>query len=121
MENSIFAPRQKIGRARPQNYNIELFPKSPAKKSWSSFLLSFSIAHRNPVINADPSEKNTSGSTTLGLQKCKSWTESVPIARSYDRHKLGLFSVKENDRKIRDFRHIIFRLYRRIFGFSLRG
>ena len=30
------------------------------------------------------------------------------IARSYDRHKLGLFSVKENDRKNRDFRPTIF-------------
>ena len=73
------------------------------------------------AINADPAELLHVSSTDRDWDLIKFSRQTVLITKSYDRDKLAFFSVKENDRKFRDFRPIIFRLYRRIFGFSLRG
>ena len=47
------------------------------------------------------------------------WAEFVKISQSYDQNDFSLVTLKENDRKNRDFRKIISRLYRRIFNFFL--
>ena len=79
------------------------------------------FAPKLAAINADPAERLHVSSTHRDWDLIKFSRQTVLITKSYDRDKLAFFSVKENDRKIRDFRPSIFRLYRRIFGFSLRG
>ena len=61
------------------------------------------------AINADPAELLHVSSTHRGWDLIKFSRQKVLITKSYDRDKLALFSVKENDRKFRDFRPIIFR------------
>ena len=46
-------------------------------------------------------------------------SRSEPISQSYDPSKFPSFSLRKTHAKIRIFRKFIFRLYRRIFGFSL--
>ena len=72
------------------------------------------------AINADPAELLHVSSTHRGWDLIKFSRQKVLITKSYDRDKLAFFSVKENDRKFRDFRPIIFQLYGRIFEFFLR-
>ena len=79
------------------------------------------IAPQLAAINADPAELLHVSSTHRDWDLIKFGSQKVLITKSYDRDKLVLSSVKENDRKFRDFRPDIFRLYRRIFGFFLHG
>ena len=52
---------------------------------------------------ADSTQTLDTSSTASPQQNFQSWTESVPIAKSYDRNKLTLFSLLENAPKNRDF------------------
>ena len=79
------------------------------------------FAPKLSAINADPAELLHVSSTDRDWDLIKFSRQTVLITKSYDRDKLAFFSVKENDRNFRDFRPIIFRLYRRIFEFSLHG
>ena len=67
------------------------------------------FAPKLSAINADPAKLLHVSSTHRGWDLIKFSRQKVLITKSYDRDKLALFSVKENDRKFRDFRPIIFR------------
>ena len=56
-----------------------------------------------PHISTDRSEKRTTGSPTLDLQKCQSSRSNSSISRSYDRHKLASFPLPEMTKKFHDF------------------
>ena len=120
-KNSIFAPQKKIGRAAAARTTIESLTKASNLKELSSHTLKMLFAPQLAAINADPAELLHVSSTHRDWDLIKFSRQTVLITKSYDRDKLAFFSVKENDRNFRDFRPIIFRLYRRIFGFSLRG
>ena len=52
---------------------------------------------------ADSTQTLGTSSRASPQQNFQSWTESVPIAKSYDRNKLALFSLLENAPKNRGF------------------
>ena len=52
---------------------------------------------------ADSTQTLGTSSRASPQQNFQSWTESVPIAKSYDRNHLALFSLLENASKNRDF------------------
>ena len=120
-EKLNFRASKNIDRAAALRTTTESLTKAWNLKELSSHTLKMLFAPKLSAINADPAELLHVSSTDRDWDLIKFSRQKVLITKSYDRDKLAFFSVKENDRKFRDFRPIIFRLYRRIFGFSLHG
>ena len=108
-EKLNFRASKKIGRAAAIRTTTESLTKASNLKELSSHTLKMLIAPQLSAINADPAELLHVSSTHRGWDLIKFSRQKVLITKSYDRDKLALFSVKENDRKFRDFRPIIFR------------